>query len=147
MTRYPRRWTKCSKESGPLLGEDRRRGRREEEEDEDREIVSGLMGQQKWSVLLKGTKGIFIRYGLEVPKNLEIEAAQEKYKETWGYTLLIPEKILSPLLSRLRKRFWPWKLKGNIRGYEVAIGVLEKFGPSGERYPPNQSKERKPRKE
>nr|GEV83962.1 reverse transcriptase domain-containing protein [Tanacetum cinerariifolium] len=65
-----RRWTKCLKESGPSLEE------------------KWPLDHHKWSVLLKGTKGIFIRYGPEDLKKLEIEAAREKHEETWGLVVV-----------------------------------------------------------
>ncbi|GJZ92869.1 hypothetical protein Tco_0664934 [Tanacetum coccineum] len=54
------------------------------------ELLALGIGQRNGSVLLKGTKGIFVRHGLEVSKKLKIEAAQEKHEETWGYTPLNP---------------------------------------------------------
>ncbi|GJY74644.1 reverse transcriptase domain-containing protein [Tanacetum coccineum] len=38
--------------------------------------------RQKWSVLLSGTRGMSVRHGLEDPKKLETEVAQETRKET-----------------------------------------------------------------
>ncbi|GJU22657.1 hypothetical protein Tco_1155999 [Tanacetum coccineum] len=55
------------------------------------------LSQQKWFILPKETKGTFVRHGPECPKKPEIGAAQEKHEGIWGYTTLIPKKILSPL--------------------------------------------------
>nr|GFA79556.1 hypothetical protein [Tanacetum cinerariifolium] len=62
MTKYLKRWTKCLKGSEPSLGE------------------KWPLGQQKWSILLKGTKDTFIQYGLEDLKEPETEAAQGKHE-------------------------------------------------------------------
>ncbi|GJV01749.1 hypothetical protein Tco_1335318 [Tanacetum coccineum] len=84
-------WTKCSKGSEPSLGE------------------KWTLDQQKWSILLKETKDTFIRHRPEDLKEPETRAAQGKHEGIWGCTLLIPEKILSPHLPRLRKKSSPWK--------------------------------------
>ncbi|GJR56226.1 hypothetical protein Tco_1406747 [Tanacetum coccineum] len=84
MTKYPRRWMKCSKESGLSF----------------EEKLSRI--QQKWSVPLSRTKAMSIQHGLEDPKKPEPEVLHEKHEETWGYTLLTLEKILLPHSSKLR---------------------------------------------
>ncbi|GKG37512.1 hypothetical protein Tco_0447685, partial [Tanacetum coccineum] len=79
MTRYLKWWTKCSKASEPSLGE------------------KWLLGQHKWSVLLKGTKDTFVRHGPEDLKEPEIEVDQEKHEGIWGVHSLSQERYFHPV--------------------------------------------------
>nr|GEY00545.1 reverse transcriptase domain-containing protein [Tanacetum cinerariifolium] len=67
------------------------------------------LGQQKWSVLLKGTKDTFIWHGSEDLKEPKTGATQGKYEGIWDCTLLIPKKMLSLRLPRIQKKSSPWK--------------------------------------
>ncbi|GKC55270.1 reverse transcriptase domain-containing protein [Tanacetum coccineum] len=110
------------------------------------------LAQRKWSVPLSGRKETSVLHGPEDPKNPETEVVQEKHEETWGYTLLIPEKIPSPHSSKLRRRSWPWKMPQHQRLLSVkkadrrSCGLGE-VGPSSKGYPPKQQEERGSRKE
>ncbi|GJW22869.1 hypothetical protein Tco_0033491 [Tanacetum coccineum] len=95
MTKYPKRWTKCSKWSEPSLGE------------------KWSVDWHKWSILLKETKDMFIRHGPEDLKEPETGGPREARRNIGGCTLLIPEKILSPRLPRLQKKSSPWKAGHN----------------------------------
>ncbi|GJW24255.1 reverse transcriptase domain-containing protein [Tanacetum coccineum] len=55
----------------------------------------------------QGNKGYVRPAWPEMSKKPEIRAAQKKHEGIWGYTPLIPEKKLSPRLSKLRKRSSP----------------------------------------
>nr|GEX97301.1 hypothetical protein [Tanacetum cinerariifolium] len=83
MTKYPKRWTKCLKGSEPSLGE------------------KWPLGQQKWSVLLKGTNDTFVRHVPEDLKEPETGADQEKHEGIWGKK--IKEAVTSGKLAQLVK--------------------------------------------
>ncbi|GJW76064.1 reverse transcriptase domain-containing protein [Tanacetum coccineum] len=123
--KIPKTVDECSKGSEPSLGE------------------KWPLDQHKWSVLLKETKDTFIRHGPEDLKEPEIRAAQGKHEGIWGCTLLVPEKILSPRLPRLRKKSSSWKAPQHQRLLSVEEANIEscglgKIGSSSEGHMPKQ---------
>ncbi|GJX82581.1 hypothetical protein Tco_0332062 [Tanacetum coccineum] len=68
MTKYLKRWTKCSKWSEPSLGE------------------KWSVDWHKWSILLKETKDMFIRHGPEDLKEPETGGPREARRNIEVYT-------------------------------------------------------------
>ncbi|GJY86782.1 reverse transcriptase domain-containing protein [Tanacetum coccineum] len=86
---------------------------------------------------------MFERHGPKDLKEPETGAAQGKHEGIWGCTLLVPEKILSPRLPRLRKKSSPWKAPQHQRLLSVEEANTEsrglgKIGSSSEGHLPKQ---------
>ncbi|GKB62117.1 hypothetical protein Tco_0918303 [Tanacetum coccineum] len=81
-TKYPRRWIKCSKESGLSLEE------------------KWLRVQQKWPILLNGIKGMFIRHGPEIPKKARSKGGPRGTQRNIGIYTPYPRKdTFTPLIK------------------------------------------------